>query len=333
MKGLKEMQRLCLFDAKPYDRIYFDKYKTSYGFDVDYFETKLNPKTAVLAKGKSAVIAFVNDDLGAETINTLHEIGIRCVALRCSGFNNADLEAAKGKLRIFRVPNYSPYSVAEHSIAMLLTLNRKTHKAYLRTRDFNFSLNGFVGFDLHGKTIGIVGTGKIGMAMVDICNGFGMKVLAYDPFPQPSINADYVTLEELLKKSDIVSLNCPLSKDSYSLINSRTLKLMKPTAIIMNTSRGALIDSEALLDALVNERLGGACLDVYDEETELFFEDYSNHIMPDHILARLISLPNVLVTSHQAFLTHDALSSIARTTLYNITDFLTGRTNDNEVTV
>ncbi len=325
------MQKLCFYDTKPYDRIYFDRYKSAYGFEIDYFETKLSPKTAVLAKRKSAAIAFVNDDLSAKTIDVLYECGIHCVAMRCAGFNNVDLPAAKGKIRFFRVPDYSPYAVAEHSVAMLLTLNRKTHKAYLRTRDFNFSLNGFVGFDLYGKTVGIIGTGKIGLALANICNGFGMKILAYDPIRKDLPYIEYVGLEELLNRSDIVSLNCPLTKATRHIICRRTLEFMKPEAIIINTSRGALIDSEALLDALISERLGGACLDVYEEETSLFYEDFSNHIVRDDILARLISLPNVLVTSHQAFLTHDALSAIAQTTLQNICDFLAGRKNANEI--
>lgn len=325
------MQSLCFYDTKPYDKIYFDRFKSAYGFEIDYFETKLSPKTAVLAKGRSAAIAFVNDDLSAETINALRESGIRCVAMRCAGFNNVDLEAAKGKITFFRVPDYSPYSVAEHSLAMLLTLNRKTHKAYLRTRDFNFSLNGFVGFDLHGKTVGIIGVGKIGFALAQICQGFGMKVLAYDPVHKKGSGIEYVSLDELLYSSDIISLNCPLTKQTRHIINTRTLALIKPTAIIINTSRGALIDSEALLEALMNERVAGACLDVYEEETQLFYEDCSNHIVRDDILARLISLPNVLVTSHQAFLTHDALSAIAQTTLHNVSDFLAGRKNPNEI--
>lgn len=325
------MQSLCFYDTKPYDKIYFDRFKSAYGFEIDYFETKLSPKTAVLAKGRSAAIAFVNDDLSAKTINALSESGIRCVALRCAGFNNVDLEAAEGRIRFYRVPDYSPHAVAEHSLAMLLTLNRKTHKAYLRTRDFNFSLNGFVGFDLHGKTIGIVGTGKIGLTLAGICRGFGMEVIACDPVRNPKAKVEYVDLETLLRRSDIVSLNCPLTKESHHIISRKTLNMMKSNAIIINTSRGALIDSEALLDALMKEKIGGACLDVYEEETDLFYEDFSNHIVQDNILARLISLPNVLVTSHQAFLTHDALSAISQTTLQNISDFLAGRANPNEI--
>lgn len=325
------MQSLCFYDTKPYDRIYFDRYKSAYGFEIDYFETKLNSQTAVLAKGRSAAIAFVNDDLSAQTVCALNESGIRCVAMRCAGFNNVDLEAAKGKIRFFRVPDYSPFSVAEHTLAMLLTLNRKTHKAYLRTRDFNFSLNGFVGFDLHGKTMGIIGVGKIGLALARICQGFGMKILAYDPVHKKDSAIEYVALDDLLERSDIVSLNCPLTKQTKHIINAHTLALMKPSAIIINTSRGALIDSEALLEALMKEKLGGACLDVYEEETQLFYEDFSNHIVRDDILARLISLPNVLVTSHQAFLTHDALEAIAKTTLQNISDFLAGRRSPNEI--
>lgn len=325
------MQSLCLYDAKTYDRQYFDRFKSAYGFEIDYFETKLNPKTAVLARGRSAAIAFVNDDLSAKTISALQKVNIRCVALRCSGFNNVDLEAAAGKIRLYRVPDYSPYSIAEHTIAMLLTLNRKTHKAYLRTRDFNFSLNGFVGFDLRGRTMGIIGTGKIGLTLANICKGFGMDVIACDPIRNPHAKVEYVDLRTLLSRSDIVSLNCPLTRESRHMINHETLALMKPSSIIINTSRGALIDSEALLEALISEKIGGACLDVYEEETRLFYEDFSGHIVRDDILARLISLPNVLVTSHQAFLTHDALNAIAQTTLQNISDFLAGRANPNEI--
>ncbi len=325
------MQTLCLYDAKPYDRLYFDRFKSAYGFEIDYFETKLSPKTAVLARGRSAAIAFVNDDLSAPTLDALSKVGIRCVALRCAGFNNVDLEAARGKIRFFRVPNYSPYSIAEHCVAMLLTLNRKIHKAYLRTRDFNFSLNGFVGFDLHGKTIGIIGTGKIGLALSEICRGFGMEIIAYDPCRNPAAQVEYVELETLLRRSDIISLNCPLTKESRHIICRETLDKMKPSAYIINTSRGKLIESEALLEALIKEKIAGACLDVYEEETDIFYEDYSNHIVRDDILARLISLPNVLVTSHQAFLTHDALSAISQTTLQNISDFLAGRASENEI--
>lgn len=325
------MRKLCFFDTKPYDRIYFDRYRSAYGFEIDYYETRLRPDTAILAKGSTAAVAFVNDDLGADTINALVGSGIHCVGMRCAGFNNVDLEAAKGRLRFFRVPNYSAYSVAEHAVAMLLTLNRKTHKAYLRTRDFNFSLNGFTGFDLHGKTLGVIGTGKIGQALIDICMGFGMNILAYDPYPMSRQGVKYAPLEELLAKADIVSLHCPLTRDTHHIINRNTLKLMKPTAYIVNTSRGALISSEDLLGALVDGQLGGACLDVYEEETEIFYEDFSNTIVRDDVLARLISLPNVLVTSHQAFLTHDALESIAKTTLQNITDFLEGKPNPNEI--
>ncbi len=325
------MQSLCLYDAKPYDKLYFDRFKSAYGFEIDYFETKLNPKTAVLARGRSAAIAFVNDDLSAQTINALIKANIRCVAMRCAGFNNVDLDAARGKIRFFRVPDYSPFSIAEHSTAMLLTLNRKIHKAYLRTRDFNFSLNGFVGFDLHGKTMGIIGTGKIGVALSNICSGFGMQVIAYDPVRNPRAQAEYVDLETLLQRSDIISLNCPLTRETHHMINRESLKHIRPSAIIINTSRGALIDSEALLEALIAEKIGGACLDVYEEETRLFHEDFSGHIVRDDILARLISLPNVLVTSHQAFLTHDALSAISQTTLQNVSDFLAGRANPNEI--
>lgn len=326
------MRKICFYDTKPYDKVYFDRAAKQYSdFEIDYFESKLNRRTAVLAEGYDAAVAFVNDDIGKETIETLAKCGIRLLAMRCAGYNNVDMKTAGGKLHVVRVPDYSPYAVAEHAAAMLLTLNRKIHKAYIRTRDFNFSLNGLVGFDLHGKTIGIAGTGKIGRALIHICRGFGMNVLAYDAYPDRSLGVPYISFEEICKYSDIISLHCPLTKDTFYMVNEKTLGMMKPSAIIINTSRGALIHSEALVEALKNKKIGGACLDVYEEETDLFYEDKSQTVIKDDVLLMLLSLPNVIVTSHQAFLTDEALKNIAETTMENISAYFNSGKILNEV--
>ncbi|NLY43223.1 MAG: 2-hydroxyacid dehydrogenase [Clostridiaceae bacterium] len=325
------MKKICFFDTKPYDRIYFDLMKEKYGIDIEYFEPKLNPRTAFMAKGFEVVVAFVNDTINKETIDILYQNGTRLIAMRCAGYNNVDFKAAYGKIHVVRVPEYSPYAVAEHAMALLLALNRKIHKAYIRTRDFNFSLNGLIGFDLHGKTVGVIGTGKIGRVFIDICNGFGMNVIAYDPYPIKDSGIHYVSLNELFKESDIISLHCPLTKDTFHMINAESIKMMKKGVYIVNTSRGALIDSEALLEALKAEKIGGACLDVYEEETELFYEDMSYVVIKDDVLARIISMPNVIVTSHQAFLTKEALHNIAEITLSNCSDFFNNKPLVNEV--
>ena len=325
------MNKICFFDTKPYDKTYFDLLKEKYNIDIEYFEPKLGPKTAFMAKGFEVVVAFVNDTLDAETITVLHENGTRLIAMRCAGYNNVDFKQAYEKIHVVRVPAYSPYAVAEHAMALLQTLNRKIHKAYTRTRDFNFSLSGLTGFDLHGKTMGVIGTGKIGRIFVDICKGFGMKVLAHDPFPIKDSDIHYVPLEELCRESDIISLHCPLTKDTFHLINSDTIGRMKDGVYLINTSRGALVNSEDLLEALKAEKIGGAGLDVYEEETELFYEDMSYAIIKDDILARIISMPNVIVTSHQAFLTKEALHNIAETTLSNCQEYFEDKTLSNEV--
>lgn len=312
------MKRIVMFDAKPYDRESFDSLKDQYDFRIKYFENKLNPDTAALAQGADAVIAFVNDTIDAQVIEKLNSFGIKILALRCAGFNNVDFTAAYGKLHIVHVPAYSPYAVAEHAMALLLTLNRKIHRAFNRTREFNFSINGLTGYDLHGKTIGIIGTGKIGRIFIDICRGFGMRVLAYDLYPAENSDIKYVSLEELLKKSDIISLHCPLTKETHHIIDEKAFKLAKDGVVLINTSRGALIDSHALTEALKNGKVGAAGLDVYEEESEVFFEDFSSIVIQDDILARLVTMPNVIVTSHQAFLTREALANIARTTLDNL---------------
>ncbi|MBE6668013.1 MAG: 2-hydroxyacid dehydrogenase [Ruminococcaceae bacterium] len=316
--------KIAFFDAKPYDLPAFEKYGKKAGVDFKYFETKLNRDTAKLANNFDGVCAFVNDEIDSYVIDSLYEMDVRILALRCSGFNNVDTEHAKGKLRILRVPAYSPYAVAEHAMALLLTSVRRIHKAYIRSKDFNFSLNGLTGFDLYGKTVGVIGTGRIGRVFIDICLGFGMRVLAYDKYPQKDIdNGDTVRnaeLVELLECSDIISLHCPLTDETYHIMDEANLSKCKDGVIIINTSRGALVDAEALLLAIKSRKVGAACLDVYEEESELFFKDNSGHIMEDDILARLISMPNVIVTSHQAFLTEEALSNIAEATVNNIID-------------
>ncbi len=324
------MITISFYDTKPYDKKYFNIINEQYGFTINYFETKLSAQTAKLAEGSDAVCAFVNDDVSAPTIDALHKLGVKIIAMRCAGYNNVDIRYAQGKIPIVRVPAYSPHAVAEHAMALLLTLNRRIHKAFLRTRDFNFSLNGLTGFDLYGKTVGVVGTGKIGSAFIDICRGFGMKVLAYDVFPNVE-NVEYVDMDTLLKRSDLISLHCPLNSSTRHIINAKSIEKMKKGVFIVNTSRGALIDSEALLYGLLNEKLGGACLDVYEEESDLFYEDNSATIVKDDILSRLICLPNVIVTSHQGFLTGEALTNIASTTLENISEFFADGSLDNQI--
>lgn len=322
--------KISFYDTKPYDRIFFDKENEKYGYEIRYFETKLSKKTAILSKDCSAAVAFVNDDIDAEAISALHELGVGLISMRCAGYNNVDLNAAQGKIRVARVPVYSPYAVAEHAMAMLLTLNRRIHKAFLRTRDYNFSLNGLTGFDLHGKNVGVIGTGNIGSAFIDICTGFGMNVFAYD-IMQTNQKAHYVSLDEIFSLCDVISLHCPLTKDTYHIINRESISKMKDGVFIVNTSRGSLIDSQVLLDGITDEKVGGACLDVYEEETEIFHEDFSDTTNKDRLLVQLISMPNVIVTSHQGFLTKEALSKIAAVTLKNISDFSENVPLENEV--
>lgn len=323
--------KVCFFDTKPYDKVYFDQMKDQFAMEIEYFEAKLGHKTAFMAEGFEAVVAFVNDVIDKKTIDNLYECGVRVLAMRSAGYNNIDFKAAYGKIHIVRVPAYSPYAVAEHAMALLLTLNRKIHRAYSRTREFNFSLNGLMGFDLHGKTVGVVGTGKIGRVFMDISKGFGMNVLAYDPFPIQNSDIHYVDLDELFRESDIISLHCPLTKDTFHMINRESIQLMKNGVYMVNTSRGALINTEDLLNAIKDEKIGGACLDVYEEETELFYEDMSYAIIQDDVLSRLISMPNVLVTSHQAFFTKEALHNIAETTLSNLREFFDNKVLTNEI--
>ncbi len=314
------MITIGFYDAKPYDIEYFNLINEQYGFKIKYIEAKLNENTAMLSCDCDAVCAFVSDDVSAEVIDKLCSCGVKLIAMRCAGYNNVDVKYAENKIHVVRVPAYSPYAVAEHAMAMLLTLNRRTHKAFLRTRDFNFSLNGLTGFDLHSKTVGVIGTGNIGSVFIDICKGFRMKVLAYDVDKKLS-DVEYVDIDTLFRKSDIISLHCPLNHSTYHMIDKNSISKMKKNVFIINTSRGALINSEDLLEALLSERVGGACLDVYEEEVNLFYEDNSETIIKDEILTRLIGLPNVIVTSHQGFLTREALTNIASTTLENISEF------------
>ncbi|MBE6789092.1 MAG: 2-hydroxyacid dehydrogenase [Ruminococcaceae bacterium] len=323
--------KVAFFDTKPYDKPSFEEFGEKQGIKYKFFETKLNIDTADLAKGYDGVCVFVNDTVNKEVIDKLCQNNIKFIALRCAGFNNVDIKHAYGKIKVFRVPAYSPYAVAEHAMAMLLTSIRRIHKAYIRTKDFNFSLNGLTGFDLHGKTVGIVGTGKIGSVFADICNGFGMNVIAYDKYPNEKVNAKYVSLEQLFGQSDIISLHCPLTEETEYLINKRSIERLKKGVVIINTSRGALIDAEALLEGIKSRKIGAACLDVYEEESDLFFEDNSGHILEDDTLARLITMPNVIVTSHQAFLTSEALYSIAETTTKNIASFMNNEKCENEI--
>ncbi|MCR5747051.1 MAG: 2-hydroxyacid dehydrogenase [Lachnospiraceae bacterium] len=324
---------IAFFDAKDYDIASFDAANKDGEFDIKYFDTKLTPDTVKLAKGYDAVCVFVNDTVNKKVINSLKNKGVKLIALRCAGFNNVDVKQAAGNLGVVRVPAYSPYAVAEHAMSLLLTSIRRIHKAYIRTKDFNFSLNGLMGFDLHGKTVGVVGTGKIGRVFIDICKGFGMNVIAYDKFPASDSGINYVSIDEIWEKSDIISFHCPLTEETYHMVDQTSIDKMKKGVVIVNTSRGALINADALLNGIRSRKVGAACLDVYEEEADVFFEDRSGHIFEDDTLARLISMPNVIVTSHQAFLTHEALTNIAETTLTNIREYLTTGTSKNEVTV
>ena len=320
--------KVAFFDTKSYDIPGFDRYGVAAGMEIKYFEPNLNEDTVSLAAGFDAVCVFVNDVVNARVVERLHEMGVKAIVLRCAGFNNVDIRACQGKLRVFRVPAYSPHAVAEHAMALLLTVNRHTHKAHNRTREFNFSLQGLTGFDLYGKTVGIVGTGKIGKVFADICKGFGMKILAYDKFPNPELGLDYVPLEELFEKADILSLHCPLTEDTYHMIDAGAIGRMKEGVVIVNTSRGALVNTEDLIQGIKSGKVGAACLDVYEEEGELFYEDLSGHIVQDDKLVRLIAMPNVIVTSHQAFLTREALDNIACTTVNNLVKFFSGQPDE-----
>ncbi len=327
--------KIAFFDAKVYDINSFNTTNKNFGFEIKYFEEHLNENTAKLTEGFNAVCAFVNDKINEYVINTLYNNGIKLIALRCAGYNNVDLKSAFGKIHTVRVPAYSPYAVAEHAVALMLTLNRKTHRAYTRTRDSNFNINGLLGFDMYGKTAGVIGTGKIGKVLINILKGFGMNILAYDLYPDydfaNKMDFKYVDLNTIYKESDIISLHCPLTKESHHMINKESIALMKDNVMIINTSRGALINTKDLITALKNKKIGAAGLDVYEEESEYFFEDYSNEIINDDTLARLLTFNNVLITSHQAFFTKEALQNISETTLNNIKDYFYNNNLPNEI--
>ncbi len=326
---------IAFFDAKPYDMESFNNTNKEFDYNIRYFKNRLNPDTAFQARGFNTVCVFVNDIVNDEVINILMDNNIRLIALRCAGYNNVDLKNIFGKIHVVRVPAYSPYAVAEHSVALMLALNRKTHRAYLRTHDNNFNITGLLGFDMHNKTAGIIGTGKIGKILIDILKGFGMKILAFDMFPDVEYaklkGYEYVDLDYLYKESDIISLHCPLTKDTYHLINNESINKMKDGVMLINTGRGQLIETKALIDGLKTQKIGYAGLDVYEEESEYFFEDFSNSIINDDTLARLLTFPNVIITSHQAFFTREALYNISLTTMNNIKFFYNGDSLQNEI--
>jgi D-lactate dehydrogenase len=326
---------IAFFDAKPYDREIFNEVNRNYKFDIKYFKFNITPDNAVLAEGADIVCAFVNDMISEEVIERLHEYGVKLIALRSAGFNNVDLKAALGKIAVARVPAYSPNAIAEHTVALMLSLNRKIHRAYWRTRDANFSLGGLMGFDMHNKYAGVIGTGKIGKVLVKILSGFGMKVLAHDPWPDKEFASEtgcrYVELDEMFSKSEIVSLNCPLTRETEYMINKESIEKMKDGVMIINTGRGKLIKTPDLIDGLKSGKIGSAGLDVYEEEAEFFFEDLSNRVLTDDILARLLSFNNVIITSHQGFFTSEAMHNIAETTMDNIMNFRKNKKEFNEI--
>jgi hypothetical protein len=327
--------KIAFFGAKPYDIASFDKVNEKYNYDIRYYRGHLNPNNVVLTQDTDAVCIFVNDTADAAVIDAMVDNGVKLLALRCAGFNNVDLKAAKGKLPVVRVPAYSPYAVAEYSLALMLSLNRKIHRAYWRTRDGNFSLNGLMGFDMHGKTTGIIGTGKIARILIRLLKGFGMRILAYDLYPDMKFAGEegisYVSLDELYRESDIISLHCPLTDQTKYMIDKDSIDKMKEGVMIINTGRGQLINTNDLIEGLKEKKIAAAGLDVYEEEGEYFYEDKSDKIIDDDVLARLLSFNNVIVTSHQAFFTKEALHNIAETTLQNIEDFRCHRPLVNEV--
>ncbi|MGV3589392.1 MAG: 2-hydroxyacid dehydrogenase [Adhaeribacter sp.] len=327
--------KIIFFSAKPYDQQFFTEVNQLYNFELNFLEAHLNSKTAVLAQGYDVVCVFVNDAITAEVIQILANQGIKLLALRCAGFNNIDLKAAHTSgIKVVRVPAYSPYAVAEHTLALILTLNRKTHRAYNRVKEGNFALNGLLGFDLHGKTAGLIGLGKIGLATARILKGFGCRVLGYDVAKSEeadSIGVEFSSLDDLYSQSDIISLHCPLTPETHHIINAHSIAKMKKGVMLINTSRGALIDTRAVIEGLKKEQISYLGLDVYEEEGDLFFEDLSNKVIQDDVFMRLLSFNNVLITGHQAFLTSNALQKIAETTLQNIQDFANKRELANEV--
>lgn len=328
--------KILFFDTKNYDKESFEKQAGNYpDIEIDYLKTDLAPKTAPLAKGYDAVCAFVSSDVGSATVEALHEAGVKLILMRCAGFNNVDMEkAAQYNIKVMRVPGYSPEAVAEHAMALALTANRRIHKAYVKVRENDFSLGGLMGFNFFQKTAGIIGTGKIGAAMARICRGFGMRVIAYDVYHNPDLAdfVEYVSLDELLASSDLISLHCPLMDSTYHLINKDTIAKMKDGVVLVNTSRGGLVKTNDLIDGIRARKFFGVGLDVYEEETKNVFEDRSDEILEHSTTARLLSFPNVMITSHQGFFTEEALAAISQTTLDNAVAFAKGETTGNEVT-
>ena len=329
-----EKTRIIFFDIKDYDREFFEKYGKNYNYEMSFFKSRLSLENVHLTKGYDVVCAFTNDDIGKETIDAMAENGVRLLAMRCAGFNNVSLKDIHNRFKVVRVPAYSPHAIAEYTVGLILAVNRKINKAYVRTREGNFSINGLMGVDLYGKTAGIIGTGKIGQILIKILKGFDMKVIAYDLFPNQKVaeelGFEYVSLDELYANSDIISLNCPLTKDTQYMINRRSMLKMKDGVILVNTGRGQLIDSADLVEALKDKKVGAVALDVYEEE-DYFFEDKSTQVIEDDILGRLLSFYNVLITSHQAYFTKEAVEAITVTTLNNIKDFIEGKPLVNEV--
>ena len=327
--------KIIFFDIKDYDKEFFKKYEKNYNFEMTFLKVRLTEETANLTKGYDVVCGFANDNINKETIDIMVENGIKLLAMRCAGFNNVSLKDIHNRFKVVRVPAYSPHAIAEYTVGLILAVNRKIHKAYVRTREGNFSINGLMGFDLDGKTAGIIGTGKIGQILIKILRGFDMKVIAYDLYPNQKaadeLGFEYVSLDELYAKSDIISLNCPLTKDNQYMINRRSMLKMKDGVILVNTGRGQLIDSADLVEALKDKKIGAVALDVYEEEENYFFEDKSNQVIEDDILGRLLSFYNVLITSHQAYFTKEAVDAITVTTLNNIRDFVEGKPLVNEV--
>lgn len=309
--------KIAFYATKPYDRIWFEPLARKYGFFIHFIELPCNEDTIFLAKGYDAICVFVNDRVNAKMIDELYNMKVKAILLRSAGFNHIDIKAAEDKIAVLRVPSYSPEAVAEYAMGLLLSINRCIHKAYYRTRDFNMNINGFMGMDLNNKTVGVLGTGKIGQAMIRILEGFGMNIIAYDPFPNEELNVEYVSVEELFKRSDVISLHCPLTKETKHIINKKSIRMMKDGVYLVNTSRGSLINSEDLLEGLVTGKFGGVGLDVYEEEEGIFYEDRSADIVEDDILARLMTFPNVLITSHMGFFTREAMEAIAVTTMEN----------------
>lgn len=327
--------KILFFDIKSYDKEFFKKYGENYNFEMKFLKNKLTEETVHLTKGYEIVCAFANDTINKKVVDTLAENGVKLLAMRCAGYNNVCIPEIKNRFKVVRVPAYSPYSIAEYTIGMILSLSRRIHKAYVRTREGNFSINGLMGYDLHGKTVGVIGAGKIAQILIKIVKSFGTKVIAYDPYPNyekaKELGFEFVDLDTLYKNSDIISLNCPLTDETKHIINHNSIKKMKNGVMIVNTGRGLLIDSVDLLEGLKEKKIGAAALDVYEEEANYFFEDKSSEVIEDDILGRLLSCHNVLITSHQAYFTQEAIESITKTTLNNIQEFLDGKDLINEV--